>query len=179
MNSDLPLTAEEKLFAEKNHEIVYKFLRKHHLSEADFYDVVIFSYFRAVCRFCTIPELQQYSFNTIAWSAMKGALRSHYRSQNSQKHQAQVFSLNAPLHGDGLNLEEMIAAPDAFMQQLEINLLLHDLASRASRQQMNVVRLKSKGYTNSAIARQQKTSVSHVSKILNDIRKLLTEICYG
>ena len=127
MNSDLPLTAEEKLFAEKNHEIVYKFLR----------------------------------------------------SQNSQKHQAQVFSLNAPLHGDGLNLEEMIAAPDAFMQQLEINLLLHDLASRASRQQMNVVRLKSKGYTNSAIARQQKTSVSHVSKILNDIRKLLTEICYG
>ena len=163
MNSDLPLTAEEKLFAEKNHEIVYKFLREHHLSEADFYDVVIFSYLRAVCRFCT----------------MKGALRNHYRSQNSQKHQAQVFSLNAPLHGDGLNLEEMIAAPDDFMQQLEVNLLLHDLASRASRQQMNVVRLKSEGYTNSAIARQQKTSVSHVSKILNDIRKLLMEICYG
>ncbi len=179
MNSDMPLTAEESLFAEKNHEIVYKFLKKHHLPEADFYDVVIFSYLRAVCRFCTIPELQQYSFNTIAWSAMKGALRNHYRSQNSQKRQAQIFSLNAPLYGDGLNLEEMIAAPDGFMQQLEINLLLHDLTNRASRQQMQVIRLKSEGYTNRDIARQQKTSVSHIAKILKDMRNLLKEICYG
>lgn len=37
-----PLTRKQQKFAEENHNLVYAFLNKNSLSEATFYDVVIF-----------------------------------------------------------------------------------------------------------------------------------------
>lgn len=48
---EIPLTPEQKTFAEKHHGLVYKFLNKNQLSADEFYDVVIFGYLRAVRRF--------------------------------------------------------------------------------------------------------------------------------
>lgn len=178
MNGDIPLTPEQSLFAAKHHELVYKFLREKHLSPDEFYDVVIFGYLRAVRRYLTVMELKQYAFATIAWKAMEGGLHNYYRSQKSKRNYAEVYSLQSAPYEGGLRLEETIASPNELMQQVEYNLLLHELAGRASRQQMNVVLLKSEGYTNKDIARHQKTSVSFISKILKDMGDLLAELCY-
>ena len=93
MKSEVPLTPEQRLFAEEHHDLVYKFLRKKQLPIDEFYDVVIFAYLRSVRRFLTEPDLKQYSFATIVWSSMNCALHNYYRSQKTQKHNALVLSL--------------------------------------------------------------------------------------
>ena len=179
MKCEVPLTPEQCLFAAKHHDLVYKFLRKKQLSVDEFYDVIVFGYLRAVYRFLTLPELQKYSFKTVAWKGMEGELCNHNRICKSQKHNAFVIILHIPTYEDGLSLEETIPAPNPHMRQLEEQLLLHDLAKRVSRQQMNIVRLKSCGYNDRDIARCQNTTMKRVQELLEDVRSVLLDICYG
>lgn len=179
MKCEVPLTHEQRLFAVENHDLVYKFLREKQLSIDEFYDVVIFAYLQSVRRFLTESKLEQYSFSTIAWSAMNRAIYNYYRSQRTPKHNADVISLYIKADEDDLSLEETIAAPNPLMRQLEEQLLLHDLAKRISRQQMSIVRLKSYGYNDCDIARRQNISTKRVQKLLKEIRYVLLEICYG
>lgn len=179
MKCEVPLTPEQRLFADEHHDLVYKFLRKKRLSIDEFYDVVIFAYLRSVRRFLTDPILRQYSFVTIAWSSMNCAIYNYYRSQRTLKHSADVVSLYNRPSEDSLSLEETIAAPNPYMRQLEEQLLLHDLAKRVSKQQMNIVHLKSCGYNDRDIARQQNTTMKRVQELLEEVRSVLLEICYG
>ncbi len=57
--SDIPLTPEQRLFAAENHDLVYAFLNSKHLSETEFYDVIIFGYLDAVCDFLARKDLQR------------------------------------------------------------------------------------------------------------------------
>ncbi|MCM1214955.1 MAG: sigma-70 family RNA polymerase sigma factor [Lachnospiraceae bacterium] len=178
MKSEIPLTPEQRLFAAEYHDLVEKFLCKKNLPRDEYYDVIIFGFLRAVYRFCTTPELQKYSFTTIAWKGMEGELLNYNRTQRSQKRHAYVFSLNEALCEDGLPLEETIASPDHLMRQLEEQLLLHELAKRVSEQQMKIVRMKSYGYNNRDIARSQNTTMKRIRELLEDVRTVLAEICY-
>ena len=45
---DIPLTPEQRVFAEKNHNLLLQFLRKRELSIQDYYDVVVFGYLKGV-----------------------------------------------------------------------------------------------------------------------------------
>ena len=179
MKCKVPLTPEQRLFAAEHHDLVYKFLRKKQLSVDEFYDVIVFGYLRAVHRFFTLPELQKYSFKTIAWKGMEGELCNHNRICKSRKRDAFVISLHMPVYEDGLPLEETVASPNPLMRQLEEQLLLHDLAKRVSKQQMNIVHLKSCGYNDRDIARQQNTTMKRVQELLEEVRSVLLEICYG
>ena len=177
MKCEIPLTPEQRLFAAEHHDLVYKFLRKKQLSVDEFYDVIIFGYLRAVHRFFTLPELQKYSFKTIAWKGMEGELSDHRRKQRRPKHNADVISLHVGPSENSLPLEETIAAPNPLMRQLEEQLLLHDLAKRVSKQQMNIVHLKFCGYNNRDIARRQNTTMKRVQELLEEVRTALREIC--
>ena len=179
MKCEVPLTPEQRLFAAENHDLVYKFLHEKQLSINEFYDVIIFAYLRSVCRFLTEPKLKQYSFGTIAWSSMNRATYNYYRSQKTPKHNADVISLHIKASEDGLLLEETVASPNPLMRQLEEQLLLHDLAKRVSKQQMNIVHLKSCGYNDRDIARNQNTTMKRVQELLKEVRSVLLEICYG
>ena len=64
------------------------------------------------------------------------------------------------------------------MEHLEAKLLLHDLAGRISRQQLDMVWLKSNGYGVREIARSHKTSMKQVQKLLEDVRGTLMDLCY-
>jgi RNA polymerase sigma-70 factor (ECF subfamily) len=179
MKCEIPLTPEQRLFAAEHHDLVYKFLRKKQLSVDEFYDVVIFAYLRSVRRFLTEPTLKQYSFATIAWSSMNCAISNYYRSQKTLKHNALILSLHTNPNDSGYALEETVASPNPLMRQLEEQLLLHDLAKRVSKQQMNIVHLKSCGYNDRDIARQQNTTMKRVQELLEEVRSVLLEICYG
>ncbi len=179
MKCEVPLTLEQRLFAAEHHNLVYKFLNENHLSSDEFYDVVIFGYLRAVFRYLTEPELQQYSFTTIAWRRMSACISDYRRKQRRPKYDANIISLHTKASEDSLSLEETIASPNPLMRQLEEQLLLHDLAKRVSRQQMNIVHLKSCGYNDRDIARQQNTTMKRVQELLEEVRSVLLELCYG
>ena len=175
--SDIPLTPEQRLFAAEHHELVYKFLNNKHLPESEFYDVIIFGYLKAVHDYLTRKDLQIYDFSTIAWRDMSSSLSNYYRDQHRQKRTATVVSIHISKHDD-LPLEEAIAGTDELMQQLETRLLLHDLASRVSKQQMDMVRLRNSGYSDRDIAQKQNISMSQVKKLLNEVRLVLKAMCY-
>ena len=110
---------------------------------------------------------------------MEGELCNYYRICKSQKHKASILSLHMPVYEDSLLLEETVASPNPLMRQLEEQLLLHELAKRVSRQQMNIVHLKSCGYNDRDIARRQDTTIEHVQMLLKEVRRALLDICYG
>lgn len=173
-----PLTREECRFAEEHHGLVYKFLHENHLAADDFYDVVIFGYLKAVQIYFSKPELQKYSFTTIAWRKMHGYLTNYLRTQRRRKRSAEVISIHVGINAESLPLEETLFKPDSLMLQLETELLLHDLAGRISAQQMDMIRMKSGGYGIRDIARSQNVPMKRVKEVLEDVRQILMELCY-
>lgn len=173
---EVPLTYEQQRFAADNHGLVFKFLNEHQLPEDEFYDVIVFGYLKAVRDYLSRPELQKYSFATISWKAMTCYLSNHYKAQRRQKRSAEVISIHASLYEDDLPLEQMIPATDTLMLQLESELLMHELASRLSRQQMDMVRQKTSGYGVRDIARRHKTTIKQVQAILEEVRGILLQL---
>ena len=162
MLCEVPLTKEQQAFATDHHGLVYKFLNENHLPEDEFYDVIIFGYLRAVYRYFNEPKLQKYSFATIGWKSMQGALSNYNRYQSRRKRNMEVLSIHVGLYPDGAPLEDTIPAHDPIMQQLEMDLLLHELAGRVSKQQMDIVHLKQGGYGLREIARTQKVPMRRI-----------------
>lgn len=179
MKCEIPLTYEQKIFAEEHHTLVYKFLNENHLSENDYYDVIVFGYLKAVRDYLSRPSLQKYTFPTIAWRIMTCSLYNYHRAQKCSKRNAQTVSIHESLCEDGLPLEQTIPAPDTLMLHLETELLLHDLARHISSRQMDMVRLKTCGYSDRDIARKQNIPMKRVRELLNEIRLVLEDICYG
>lgn len=128
MLCEVPLTKEQQEFAAEHHGLVYKFLNDNHLSEDEFYDVVIFPYLTAVRDYCNSSSAQKYSFSTIAMRQMKFRLCDYFRAQERHKRNAEILSIHLGLYPDGTPLENTLAVQDKLMQEFEMGQLLHDLA---------------------------------------------------
>ena len=94
MLCEVPLTKEQQEFAAEHHGLVYKFLNDNHLSEDEFYDVVIFPYLTAVRDYCNSSSAQKYSFSTIAMRQMKFRLCDYFRAQERHKRNAEILSIH-------------------------------------------------------------------------------------
>ena len=70
------LTTEEADFSEEHLSIVWWFLNEKKLPADDWFDVVVLRYLLTVKRWFTLPELQRYSFTTLAVSTMKSAVNT-------------------------------------------------------------------------------------------------------
>lgn len=172
MKYEIPLTSEQKVFAAQNHDLIYKFLEEKHLPIDEFYDIVVFGYLRSIYRFFSSPELQRYAFATIAWKGMQLSLKDYRKAICRQKRNADILSIHSDFGNENPILEE-----NNLMTQLEVDLLLHDLAKRVSKQQMEIVRMKSHGYNLQDIATRQNTSTKRIRTLLEEVRCVLTELC--
>lgn len=173
------LTKEQQTFATAHHSLVYKFLNENRLPEDEFYDVVIFGYLKAVRDYFSDLTAQQFTFSTIANRRMKFCLFDYFRTQERRKRNMEVLSIHVGLYPDGAPLEDTIPAHDPIMQQLEMDLLLHELAGRVSKQQMDIVHLKQGGYGIREIARTQKVPMRRIKELLAEVHDVLLDICYG
>lgn len=173
-----PMTFEQNEFATIHHNLIYKFLNYYHLPEDEYYDIVVFGYLKAVNDYFAKEHLRSYSFATIAWKDMAKQLSNYYKSQTRQKRKAYVISLQESPYSNGLPLEEILPAEDELMKQLETRLLLHDLAARISEQQMDIVRLKYNGYNIREIAMHQNLPLKRVQRLLKEVQRVLSELCY-
>ena len=176
MLCEVPLTKEQQAFATDHHGLVYKFLNENHLPEDEFYDVVVFAYLKAVKDYFNSPSAQKFSFSTIATRQMKFRLYDYFRTQERRKRNMEVLSIHVGLYPDGAPLEDTIPAHDPIMQQLEMDLLLHELAGRVSKQQMDIVHLKQGGYGLREIARTQKVPMRRIKELLAEVHDVLLDI---
>ena len=172
-----PLTGEQKHLAELNHDLVYKFLNKNNLSEAEYYDVVIFGYLCAAQEYCENPKLQRYSFSTVAWKRMQRELSNHLKFLDRKKRDFPTISLSEMLgNSDSLHYEDVITLENQLMEELRLNLLLHTLAARTTQKQMRIIRMRLDGFRMHDIASRERMTFKDINKTLRCIGLLLEDI---
>lgn len=180
MMNDIPLTKEQRDFAAEWHNLIFSFLKAKGLPEDEYYDIVVFGYLRAVRRYLDSAALQKYAFSTIAWQAMIQSLSAHKRARMAQMRKGYTIPLNAVVYGDEvLLLEDVLPGPDRLMAEFEAQLMLHDLAAKVTRQQMDIVRRRSEGYCLREIAKEQHTTIKHIQELLREAGTALLALGYG
>ena len=172
-----PLTDEQRRLAEENHDLVYAFLQNNHLSESQYYDVVIFGYLCAVQEYCENSKLRQYSFSTVAWRKMRQELSHHYKYLSRNKRTSATISTS----DDTFEPLEMhsVSMQDELMVQLEMDLLLHELATKLPRRQMRIIRMKLDGVKMHEIAKAEHITFRDINRLLADSYDTVIQVCYG
>ena len=164
-----PLTAEQSQIAELNHDLVFEFLNEYNLPESQYYDVVIFGYLCAVQEYCEKPELQKYSFSTLAWRKMLCEVKDHSRYLSREKRNIPTISLSDIKRGDDASLKtDETASENRLLEDLNFSLLLHSLAAAITEKQMRIIRMKLAGFRMHDIARTEKMTFSDINRALND-----------
>jgi RNA polymerase sigma factor (sigma-70 family) len=168
-------------FVTDHHGLVFSFLKSRGLDENDFYDVVIFGFLKAVKDYLNTLELsKKYEFSTIAYKSMRSALHKHYITQNRQKRKANTISFENYNNDDGdiLSFHEVVSGTDSPMIDFETELLLLELASRISKREMDVIRMKIDGYGVKEIAKAKKMPMKGVTELLAGLRDIVLAVCY-
>lgn len=162
-----PLTPAQQEFAAENHELVFQYLRIHGLPEEEFYSEVILRYLSAVQRYDERPELRQYNFRTIAFTAMDSAVGNYRHKQHRQ--QMREISLEEPAYGC-LTLAEVIGQEDPGFTEVEQREDEQRLMSLVTEQEGNIIRLKLKGYTHSEAGQRLGVSDNSIGNRLHKMR---------
>jgi len=179
--NEISLTVEQRIFAEKYHNLIYSFLNKNNLKEDDFYDIVVFGFLRAVKKYFEEPDLsKKYTFPTLAWGNMKSRLSNYYKSTSRMKRKAYTISLEDNIYGDSeeLSLQDIVAGYDSLMVDFETELLLIELAAKVSKRDMEIIRMKVNGYGVKEIAKAKKMPVKNVKNLLASLRDTVLAVCY-
>ena len=108
---------------------------------------------------------------------MQGSLNDYKKSKNYHMDNTEFLNIHSDLYDESNFLQKSHSSSD-LIAQLEVNLLLHDLAKRVSQQQMDIVRMRSIGYNLQDIANRQNTSIKRIRRLLEEVRGVLMEICY-
>lgn len=101
-----PLTEEERIFAEENHDVISWCLKLEGRDYDENYSIAVFGYLKAVKRWFAREELHKYSFKTIARWAIKSYL---YCEAEKSFRRIQTISLETPIGDEnGLTLMDVI-----------------------------------------------------------------------
>ena len=161
--------------------MVYGFLNANRLPEDDFYDVVVFGFLQAVKNYSDKPELAlKYAFSTIAWNSMKTSLSDYYQKQSRLKRKAAVIDFETVINDESgtLSLHEALAAPDWHTMDFETELLMAELASKVSKREMEIIRMKIDGYGIREIAKAHGMPMKSVKELLAGLRETVLAVCY-
>ena len=80
-----PLTEEERIFAEENHNLIYGYIRLHQLDIEEWYDILIIPYLNSVKKYFTYEKLQKYSFSLICYRTLDSARSNYFRDMKRKK----------------------------------------------------------------------------------------------
>ena len=164
------LTEEQKIFAEQNHMLVERFLWKNHLERAEFYDVVIFGYLKAVQEFLEKPELSKYPFSSIAWRKMRYSMINEYIYRNCPKRNAPMGTYRED-YEPALSREQVLEQMNRVAVELEHRALLQQLMSHMTAKEKEVVCMRAAGYTYREIAEHCNITMRGVSARLIRMRR--------
>lgn len=128
------MTEEQRQFAAERHNLIYAFLHEKGWAPSEYYDIAALGYLRAVIRYLPQPHLQRYAFSTIAWWAMTQSISTYHRAEVRRLDSERKYRCTS--HSPPLDPYE----------ELEANLLLHDLAAMTSEKQYNLAAMRLQGY---------------------------------
>lgn len=166
-----PLTDTQRVFAAAHYHLVFGFLAGKRLDPDEYHDVVILEYLRAVEQYDERPELQKYSFSTIAYRAMWWKVLAYWRTNARHKRLAPTVSL------DALEPERIceIGESARISEQTESRELWSRTKSYITKKQGNVLYLRSRGFTYREIAAQSGVKCKAVDNALYHLRKNVRE----
>lgn len=176
--NDKRLTEQEKEFATRWHGLIYTFLNKNRLPEAEYYDVAALGYLRAVMKYNRRPELRQYSFSTIAWQTMRTDVGRKMKSDRVRDALI-AYSLNE-LTEEGSERGEFIRdAKDGFMELVQREdirgLMQQIMPALTDRQQAHLIAML-EGYKIQEILKQQRKSVHDYYRDIEKIREVVLSV---
>lgn len=175
-----PLTDEQRLLAEQNHNLVYSFLKEHNLSESQYYDIVIFGYLCAVQDYCENDNLKKYSFSTIAWKNMKRELSHHTNYLKAKKNAYETVSIFEPIsQGSDKQWKDVLESNDDPFEKLKMELILHDLAAKLPHREMRIIRMKLHGDKMHDIAKSEGLTFREINQILNTSYNTIVSVVWG
>ncbi len=165
------LSANERRFAEENHNLIYSFLHQHEYSIEDFYSIAVFGYLKAVQTYHRTNIRENYSFACIAYSSMKTEIKDHFKAESRQKRKSEENLVSMDAENDGNeNLMEMIgdgSAEDAALGKYNMLALLEELSD----QQKEIILMRMQGFSNMEIIDRMEIPSSSFYKEINRIRQ--------
>ncbi len=145
------LTEQESSFATEHHSLIYRYLNERNLSEDEYYDVVVFGYLNGVKKHFRREDLKQYSFTTIAWSAMNSSYANYERSKR-RKNCAQILSIHEPYHS-AYALEEVIANTKDYAEETIGAIMVKETMQSFEQTELEILKLLMEGYPKAEIRR--------------------------
>lgn len=166
-----PLTSAEKAFAEKNHDVIYKFLRHYGYSMEDYYNVVVFGYLKAVQVYHRNEHLRsQYSFSCIAWKQMQSEISNAFRIRNAKKRKPEEKAMR--LDAECEVLRNIPGCKSAEEEHIEAESLM-ELLQELSELQRKIAGMRLAGCSNREIYIYLKIPTSTFYKELSRIKTIL------
>lgn len=137
-------------------------MNEHDWDEREYYDIAAFGYLSAVRRYLTQPKLRQYAFSTIAWRSMGRSIASFHRAEAQRRSAEQRYMASVPVNDP--------------MEELEVRLILHDLASSTNRPQYELAALRLQGYSIAETARRCGMTPKRVRKLLKELYRVYFQL---
>lgn len=156
-----PFTEEEKRLAEKNHDLVYQFLKAHNYSMEDYYNTVVFGYLKGIQKYCRyVGNNTENNLDGICWNCMRSEMKSHFKLETAKKRQPEEVTIKKIPSTE----DEVIA--------LEI---LKSVMENLTIRQQNIITLKLLGYSNTEICLMMEMSKSSYYRELENIRQTIVD----
>lgn len=164
-----PMTELERVFAEENHMLVYRFLRANGLSEDEYYDIVIFGYLQAVQEYLAAKETQKYQFSTVAWRKMDCAVKDHRRYLESKKRSAFTVSIHDPVsEGSTRKWEDILHDDCNALKKLQAEMVLHSLA--LTPKERRITKMRQNGESMHSISKTEHMTFQQINATLEKVK---------
>lgn len=152
-----PLTEEQRRFAEQHHGLVYAFLKETSHSAVEYYDAAALGFLQAVQRYLTQPWLRRYAFPTVAWRAMGRGVSTEHRTEERRRNAERRY------------LDDPRARQPNLYEELETQLIFHDLMTGASEEQHRLALMRLRGCSMAEAARAQGIGVKRARRLLKEL----------
>ena len=187
-----PLTEEEKIFAEKNHSLMYRYIRIHELDLEDWYDILIVPYLQAVKKYFTYEHLQKYKFEQIFFRTLDSARSNYWRAMNRKMRcpSGGIYSYEGLVcrsnkdYDTGLDYAESITylvhgiCNESAENEVVGTEMLKEALKSLDEEDRMIIEKKLYGYSDEEIYKSMGISVKKYNQILDRLIKAVEEVMY-
>lgn len=179
--TDRPLTEEERIFAERHHDLMYRYMRIHELDINDWYDRLIIPYLQAVKKYHEYKKLQNYKFEQIFFRTLDSARSCYWRDLNRKKRcpEGGVWSLEGLCSNndyDDLDFYEIVSDKTAYLidelitAKFDARNLFNELEKM---QYKEIVALRLQGYDGKEIRHMMNIPQRKYQKMTREIKDIV------
>ena len=160
MDTMKPFTEAERELAEKNHNLVYEFLKSHKYDIEEYYNIAVMGYLKGIQKYYRRTERNFSELPGICWNCMRSEMGNHFKMEKARKRQPEE-----------INQEAVHSAEDEAVTTELLNSVMENMTA----QQKDIVALKILGYSNLEVCLMLEINTSSYYRELERIRKLFGE----